>query len=91
VFHNPHTNKRWYSDAKIRLAWIKILEEAKVRYRYPYQMRHTYASTLLSNGENPAWIATQLGHINMDMVIKVYGKWIPNNNFMGGYQLKGDY
>ncbi len=52
-------------------------------------MRHTYASTLLSNGENIAWIATQMGHINTEMVIRNYGEFIPNSNLLGGYTLKG--
>ncbi len=54
-------------------------------------MRHTFASTLLSNGENPAWIAIQMGHVDVEMVFKVYGKWIPNSSEVGGYKLKGDY
>jgi integrase len=27
-------------------------------------------------GVNPAYIARQLGHANMGMLLKVYGKWI---------------
>jgi integrase len=54
-------------------------------------MRHTYASTLLSNGENPEWIKTQMGHATLEMLFRVYGKWIPNSNLLGGYKLKGEY
>jgi integrase len=36
-----------------------LSRDAEVRYRYPYQMRHTYVSMMLSAGENPAWIARQ--------------------------------
>lgn len=91
VFHNPNTNKRWRSDDSIRDAWIPILKNAGVEYRYPYQMRHTYASMLLTGGENIAWIAKQMGHINTEMVIKNYGKFIPDTNFTGGYKPKGNY
>lgn len=91
VFHNPNTNRRWSDSEKIRHQWIKTLIIAEVRYRYPYQTRHTYASMLLSNGELPAWIASQLGHANVQMVYKVYARWIPDNNFKGGYQMKGNY
>lgn len=91
VFCNPNTGKRWTRDDSIRKHWIRILADADVEYRYPYQMRHTYASILLSNGENIAWIATQMGHINTEMVIRNYGKFIPNNNLLGGYKLKGSY
>ena len=91
VFHNPNTNKPWSSDNKIRDHWIKLFADGVVKYRYPYQMRHTFASCLLSAGENIAWIATQMGHINTEMVIRNYGKFIPDNKLIGGYKLKGDY
>ena len=91
VFHNPNTNTRWSNSGKIRLAWKKLLSKCQIRYRYPYQMRHTYASTLLSNGENLAWIATQLGHVNTEMLIRNYGKFIPDSSLANGYQLKGKY
>lgn len=53
-------------------------------------MRHTYASTLLSNGENVFWLATQMGHENTEMIFKHYGKWIPQKD-NGGYSPVGEY
>jgi integrase len=79
VFHNPRTGKPWETDGQIRKrGWIPILRKAGVRYRNPYQTRHTYASTLLSANENPWWVAEQMGHVDVEMVFKHYGKWIPN-------------
>ena len=43
-------------------AWHKALEAAGVRYRRPYNTRHTRASIGLLYGQTPAWIAKQLGH-----------------------------
>ncbi|MBX9597146.1 MAG: site-specific integrase [Burkholderiales bacterium] len=91
VFHNPTYNLPWANDQAIRQQWQKLFKDGKVRYRYFYQTRHTYASTLLTNGENIAWIATQLGHINTEMVIKSYGKFIPDSGVIGGYKMKGNY
>jgi integrase len=91
VFHNPTYNLPWANDQAIRQQWQKLFKDGKVRYRYFYQTRHTYASTLLTNGENIAWIATQLGHINTEMVIKNYGKFIPDSGVIGGYKMKGNY
>lgn len=79
VFHNPRTNKPWMDDRQIRRFWTPILEEAGVRYRNPYQTRHTYASTLLSAGRNLWWLATQMGHKDVSMIVKHYGRWIPGN------------
>jgi len=77
VFHNPRTNTPWTGDKSIReAAWKPALKRAGVRYRRPYQTRHTYASMMLSAGENPAWIAGQMGHSDLHMVFRIYGKWI---------------
>ena len=55
VFQNPRTEERWTGDMVIRKRmWTRILKKAKVRYRYPYQMRHTYASMMLMAGESPS-------------------------------------
>jgi integrase len=79
VFHDPRTGKPWAGDKPIReWHWRPALTAAKVRYRYPYQTRHTYASTLLSAGEHVMWVAQQMGHKDWMMVARVYGKWIPD-------------
>ena len=90
VFHDLKTNKEWSSSTWLSRQWALILKQANVKYRNPYQMRHTYASTLLSNGENIFWLATQMGHENTKMIIQHYGKWIPQNE-KNGYAVKGDY
>ena len=77
VFRNPRTNEPRLHDGPIRkTAWQPALLRAEVRYRYPYQTRHTFASTLLSAGENPVWVASMMGHKDWAMIIKVYGRWI---------------
>jgi integrase len=58
VFQNPQTSERWAGDQPIRKTlWQWALKKAGVRYRYPYQTRHTYASMMLSAGEPPMWVA----------------------------------
>ena len=52
----------------------RVLVLTDVKYRNPYQMRHTYASTLLSKGENPWWRVTQMWHVDVEMIFKHYGK-----------------
>lgn len=42
--------------------WNSAMEGARVRYRRPYNCRHTRASLGLSAGQTPAWLANQLGH-----------------------------
>ncbi|MDP3704961.1 MAG: tyrosine-type recombinase/integrase [Legionellaceae bacterium] len=87
VFHNPRTNQPWETDHKIRrTAWIHTMKKARVRYRNPYQTRHTYASMMLSGGENIMWVASQMGHVDTEMVMRTYGKWIPDDSSKKGYQ-----
>ncbi len=89
VFTCPWTGKPWTGDKQIRVnCWAHILKRAEVRYRNPYQTRHTYASTLLSRGENPLWVAQQMGHVDTEMIIKHYGRWIPEHDAKAGYTPK---
>ncbi len=90
VFHNPNTSQAWANSNKVSDAWRKLLATTKVRYRNCYQMRHTFASTLLSNGENAWWVATQMGHVDVEMIFKHYGRWIPKKDD-NGYKFVGKY
>ncbi|MEP4742786.1 tyrosine-type recombinase/integrase [Saccharospirillum sp.] len=77
VFYDPKYMKRWDSDQIIRKrVWKKAIKASGVAYRNPYQTRHTYASTLLSKGENPLKVAYQMGHKDWGMIRSVYGRWI---------------
>jgi integrase len=79
VFLNPRTDNRWEGDQPIRQgAWIHAVKLAKVRYRRPYQTRHTYASMMLTAGESPIWLAGQMGHSDTTMIFRNYGRWIPD-------------
>ncbi|MBL1142712.1 MAG: tyrosine-type recombinase/integrase [Proteobacteria bacterium] len=77
IFLNPRTEKPWTDDAPIRkTAWKPALIKAGVKYRKPYNTRHTFASIMLSSNTNPMWVARQLGHKDWGMIRKVYGRWI---------------
>ena len=52
VFKNPNTGKDLRGDRCIRKFWEWGLKQAGLRYRNPYQTRHTYASMMLSAGEH---------------------------------------
>lgn len=76
VFHNPRTQDRWQNSERVRQHWIAALKAAGVRYRKPYQTRHTFASAMVSAGEVPEWVADQMGHLDTRMVAEVYAKWL---------------
>jgi integrase len=77
VFLDPRTQQPWIGDKPVRVLWQAALAAAGVRYRFPRQCRHTFASWMLSAGESPLWVARQLGHADWSMIVKVYGRWIP--------------
>lgn len=76
VFLNPITNKGWTGAGQLLHRWKDILGTAKVRYRNQYQTRHTFASTLLSTGENLMYVAKQMGHADIRMIVTTYWKWL---------------
>lgn len=76
VFVNPVTRQQWNGDKPIYKRWKEIVKLAGVRYRNPYQTRHTFASSLLMLGANPLYVASQMGHADSTMVIRTYGKWV---------------
>lgn len=87
VFRSPSTGERWHEDRALARAFRKACEAAGVRYRYPYQLRHTFASWALSSGENPLWVAQQMGHRDVQMIFRVYGKYMPNMNPDAGQKM----
>ena len=58
--------------------WKPLLRFCGLPYRRPYQMRHTCATLWLAAGENPQWIAKQLGHTTTEMLFRTYGRYVPN-------------
>lgn len=84
VFINPNTGQAWEGDQQIRNTWVAVLKKAHVRYRNPYQTRHTYASMMLSAGETPVWVSGQMGHTDVTMIFRIYGRWIPDASLNAG-------
>mgnify|MGYP000244670807 FL=1 len=80
VFRFKKSNKPFMDHrALTRYVWKPTINNARIRYRNQYQARHTFASQMLTEGEDIWWIAQQMGHKGVDMINRVYGKWIRNN------------
>lgn len=77
IWRHPRTGRPYPGDAELRALWQSAVRRAGVRYRPPQQLRHTYASWLLTAGEDPSWIARQMGHADWAMIRRVYARWIP--------------
>lgn len=77
VFCNKAGNPLDYTNVSKRI-WYPTLKKIGLSPRSAYQTRHTAASMWLASGENPEWVAKQLGHANAEMLFKIYSKYIPN-------------
>ncbi len=76
IFLDPRTGERFTDDEPPReLWWRPCLKRLGIRYRSPYETRHTYATMMLMRGVTPAFAAKQMGH-SVDMFLKKYAKWI---------------
>lgn len=79
VFLDPRTMQPWKNDGVPRERfWTSALKAAGVLYRCPYTCRHTYASTMLTNGSDPTWLSKQMGHSDWGMNRTTYARWIDN-------------
>jgi integrase len=58
--------------------WEPLLRRVGIRYRPPYQMRHTFATLAISAGENVNWVARMLGHKSPVVTLEKYNRFVPN-------------
>jgi integrase len=78
IVFRTKSGKPFDHDDITRRIWYPTLIKVGLAPRVPYQSRHTAASMWLASGENPEWVARQLGHANTQMLFNVYSKFIPN-------------
>lgn len=77
VFVNVRGDHLNYHNISRRI-WHPLLKKLNLKRRNPYQTRHTAATIWLGAGENPAWIAKQMGHSTTEMLFRVYARYVPN-------------
>lgn len=72
----PSKNSEYVKQTSdIHHQWRPTLKALGIRYRRPYNCRHTYATMCLMSGMNPAFIAQQLGN-TVQMLLSTYARWI---------------
>ena len=77
VFCNAQGNPLNYNNVSRRV-WHPMLRHLGIAPRKPYQTRHTAATLWLAAGENPEWIARQMGHATTEMLFRIYSRYVPN-------------
>ena len=79
VFINQ-SKRPFYSHDIIGLNFRKILKRSEVKERPLYNLRHTFASQLISKGADITWVSKMLGHKDITITLKVYTKFIKEDD-----------
>ena len=67
-------------EANLRHVFYRILEQAQLRRIRFHDLRHTFASLLIQQGESLAYVRDQLGHRSIQITCDVYGHLVPGGN-----------
>jgi len=57
-----------------------LLKKAGLRQVRFHDLRHTFASLLLQQGESPVYVKEQMGHSSIQVTVDLYGHLIPGGN-----------
>jgi integrase len=60
--------------------WYKLLAKAGLRHIRIHDLRHTFASLLIQNGESLAYVKEQMGHSSIKITVDTYGHLMPGGN-----------
>ncbi len=62
-----------------------------IDYRPVIQTRHTFATMMVSSGENLGWIQKMMGHSSLKMITDKYFSYIPNMTHHDGSKFMEEY
>jgi integrase len=69
----PGADGGMFSRSNMKRAWHRTIKATGVRRIRPYDLRHTFASLLITAGKNPLYIARQMGHYSAGFTLDTYG------------------
>jgi integrase len=67
-------------ERNVRHVFKRMLEKADLRQIRIHDLRHTFASLLLQQGESIVYVKDQLGHASIQITVDTYGHLIPGAN-----------
>lgn len=76
VFINPNNGEPYMTNKAVRTFFRNALEQLGIRYRPPYNTRHTFCTLALIAGANVMWVCKQMGHSSTQMTLTRYSKWV---------------
>ena len=75
-----HRNEKPMEQNHARRVFKRILTKAGMRDMRFHDIRHTFASLLLSKGASLVYVKEQLGHSSIQTTVDIYGHLIPSSN-----------
>ncbi len=76
VFVSTNTKTHYINSMSVTHQWRKLLKNCDLEFRGIYQLRHSFASNMLSNGEDLLWVSSMLGHKSASITLEKYTKYI---------------
>jgi hypothetical protein len=64
-------------ERNVRHVFTRLLEKAELRQMRVHDLRHTFASLLLQQGESVVYVKEQLGHGSIQITVDTYGRLMP--------------
>ena len=77
------SKKPFYSHDVLNKRFKQLLKEIGIKERSIYNLRHTFASYMISNIQNGVdilWVSKMLGHKDVSITLKVYAKFIKEDD-----------
>ena len=69
-----------HEERNMRHVFKRMLQTAGLRQIRIHDLRHTFASLLLQQGESVVYVKEQLGHASVQITVDTYGHLIPGAN-----------
>jgi integrase len=66
--------------SNMRKVFKRLLSDAKLRRVRFHDLRHSFASLLLQQGESLAYVKEQMGHSSINVTVDIYGHLVPGGN-----------
>ena len=79
IFLNQ-SNMPFYNHDIIGVNFKKILKQSGVKARPLYNLRHTFASQMISKGADITWVSKMLGHKDVSITLTIYTKFIQEDD-----------
>ena len=71
---------RALDESRVRKQFARIMRQARISGHKLYDLRHTFATSLISRGIPITYVAAQLGHAKPTTTLQWYAHWLPRSD-----------